>query len=47
MIGLVNSWGFVLLLTFQKTHQAEKAGSVSLAQIAYTALLLATILFTR
>jgi hypothetical protein len=36
--------GMGLWLTFQKTRQA---GSVSLAQIAYTALLLATILFTR
>jgi hypothetical protein len=41
---LLLNLGTGLWLTFQKTRQT---GSVSLAQIAYTALLLATILFTR
>jgi hypothetical protein len=53
--GISKSLGIVLLLnlgmglwlTFQKTRQAEKVGSVSLAQIAHISLLLATILFTR
>ncbi|HWS16784.1 MAG TPA: hypothetical protein VN223_02160 [Candidatus Elarobacter sp.] len=44
---LLLNLGIGLWLTFQKTRQAEKASSVSLAQIAYTSLLLATILFTR
>jgi hypothetical protein len=44
---LLLNLGIGLWLTFQKTRQAKKVGSVSLAQIAYTSLLLATILFTR